>query len=213
MRAYPVQILFREYFEGILAAIFLALFLRFFILSVMYLPTEAMEPSIQRGDFVVGWRVAYGFPLPLMKGERVNFKMPKRGDVISFRFPGDEEQLIVRRVVGLPGDSIQIVEGVLYLNGKPCSEPILSALWEESLPQGRSYWIHSSRNDNMPLVKVPKDSLFVLSDNRQFNDDSRDWGMVSVKNLESRLSFIWLSLDTKSPQTKIRGSRIFSAVH
>ena len=92
MKSYPVQVIFREYLEGIIAAVFLAAFLRIFVFNVLYIPTDNMKPGLEKGDFVLGWKLAYGFQLPLAGGDRLNQKIPSRGDVVAFRFPGDEEQ-------------------------------------------------------------------------------------------------------------------------
>ncbi|MEM7646460.1 MAG: signal peptidase I [Pseudomonadota bacterium] len=214
MKSYPVQVIFREYFEGILAACFLALFLRFFVVSVLFMPTDSMEPSLIKGDFVVGWRLSFGLPLPLMKGERLNFKPPKRGDLISFRFPGDEEQLIVRRVVGLPGEKISILAGKVIINGKPMvyEEIAEEGTWRESVIGEASYEIKSLAPNDMPEVTVPQDQYFVLSDKRSHLDDSRDWGFIPNASIESRLGFRWLSLENGADGVRIRWDRLFSFV-
>lgn len=211
---YPIQVLFREYFEGILAAIFLALFLRFFVLSILYIPTDSMTPGLTRGDFVLGWRLSYGFPLPLMKGERLNFKAPSRGDMISFRFPGDEEQIIIRRVVGLPGDRVAIKDGLVIINKIPLRySEIESGKWIEfSHSTEVGYLVTLNSSVQMKPVTVPKDGLFVLSDNRFRSDDSRDWGIVPFNNVESELALIWLSVDNSEAGLKILWPRIFSRV-
>jgi signal peptidase I len=210
MKSYPIQVLFREYFEGILAATFLALFLRFFIVSILYMPSTNMEPGLVPGDFIIGWRISYGFPLPLMKGERINQKLPRRGDMVSLRFPGDEEQLLLRRVIGLPGDKVSIKRGQLFVNGYPAQiEPNL-----ESLPGARtSYAVKGGMGESdMAAVEVPPASLFVLSDNRDQADDSRSWGMVPLSHIESRLSFVWLSVDNSGQRLRIRWERILQKV-
>ncbi len=211
---YPIQVLFREYFEGILAAIFLALFLRFFVLSVLYIPTENMEPGLIRGDFVLGWRLSYGFPLPLMKGERLNFKAPQRGDLIAFRFPGDDEQIIIRRVVGLPGDTVEVRQGQIWLNNKALVyRSVDERRWFEQAAGARtSYSIVPNSQLNVDIIKVPKDGLYVLSDNRTRADDSRDWGFVPFKNVESEIALIWLSIDNNEKGFKVLWERIFSRV-
>lgn len=212
MKTYPIQVLFREYFEGILAAVFLALFLRFFVLSVLYIPSDSMEPNLQRGDFVIGWRLSYGFPLPLMKGERLNFKVPARGDIISFRFPGDEEQMIIRRVIGLPGDKVAIKEGILILNDQPVVPSLKSEeIWQERLlAQKESHSIIKANRFNMEEFIVPEGQVFVLSDHRKRGDDSRDWGGVPFNHIESRLGFIWLSVSNQESGVQVRWPRMFS---
>ncbi len=211
---YPIQVLFREYFEGILAAVFLALFLRFFVISILYVPTDNMEPNLKKGDFVVGWRLSYGFPLPLMRGERLNAKIPQTGDLISFRFPGDENQIIIRRVVGLPGDRVKIEEGRVFVNGAALviSDPTNQVI-EGSSDQNYEYPIVFNSQVEFKEMQIPKDRLFVLADNRFRADDSRDWGLVPLKNVESEISFIWLSMDNSSSGLRILWDRMFQWVH
>ena len=212
---YPIQVLFREYFEGVLAAIFLALFLRFFVLSILYIPTDNMNPNLMRGDFVIGWRLAYGFPLPLMRGERLNFKQPKRGDLIAFRFPGDEEQIIIRRVIGLPGDQISIKGGVISVNGELLQQKALEGGGgeESSFGSQTKYLVTGNPKSMLSELKVPRDSLFVLSDNRLRSDDSRDWGFVPMKNVESRIVLVWLSVENSEEGLKVQWPRAMTWVH
>lgn len=193
---YPIQVLFREYFEGILAAVFLALFLRFFVVSVLYVPTDNLEPVLVRGDFVIGWRLSYGFPLPLMQGERMNLKPPQRGDLISFRFPGDNEQVIIRRVIAVAGDQLSITNGIITINGEelPQNSTIEGRAQEVAHGSGQTYEIVTNPTLNVDAMKLPKGTLFVLSDNRTRSDDSREWGYVPLKNVESRVVLIWLSV-------------------
>ncbi len=209
---YPIQVLFREYFEGIVAAIFLALFLRFFVLNIFYIPTTNMAPTLVKGDFVMGWRLSYGFPLPLMKGERLNLKVPDRGDVISFRFPGDEEQIIIRRVVGLPGDKLSIQAGVIKINDRELEQVEGAGGTVEKTPSGREYKILSNPGLEIDELVVPPESLFVLSDNRSKSDDSRDWGFVPVKNVESELMLVWLSVSGQNEGSEVLWSRVFNGI-
>ncbi len=215
-KKYPIQVLFREYFEGVMAALFLALFLRFFIVSILFIPSSNMEPNLKKGDFVLGLRISYGFPLPLMKGERLNAKLPRPGDIISFRFPGDEEQTLIRRVIGLPGDKISFQQGQLFRNDELVqSLTAQGQYYHESLTQGPSktqYPIINADTGEMAALTIPKDSVFVLSDDRTTTDDSRDWGVVPLNNIESRIVLIWLSLDPQSPSLKLNKERILSWV-
>lgn len=212
---YPIQVLFREYFEGILAAVFLALFLRFFVINILYIPTDNMEPSLKRGDFVIGWRLSYGFPLPLMRGERLNMKPPVPGDVISFRFPGDENQIIVRRVIGVGGDQLKIEKGEISINGQVLQTKDLSkGLFLEKPDQlGKGYRILQNSKIEMTSLEVPKGSLFVMADNRFRGDDSRDWGFVPINHVESKIVWIWLSVENSGNQTSVRWDRMFQWVN
>jgi len=209
MKSYSSQILFREYFEGVLGAVFLALFLRFFVVSILFMPTESMQPTLEKGDYVFGLRIAYGLPLPLMRGERLSPKLPARGDVVSFRFPGDEEQILIRRVVGLPGDQIEMMGGILRVNGSPVSQLLEGGSARERFPGRSTYRVRTRESLAFGPFTVPADHFFVLSDLREVRDDSRDWGAVPVRNLESRLQSIWLSLEPGQGLPKVRWQRMW----
>ena len=214
MKSYPVQVIFREYFEGIVAAVFLAVFLRIFVLSVLYVPATNMEPGLGRGDFVLGWRLAYGFPLPLSAGDRLNQKMPLRGELVSFRFPGDQEQIIIRRIVGIPGDKVSIEEGKLILNGKAAEYQDTSDGINEKLPdEGRYHRLKSPLEGEFKTIAVPKGHFFVLSDNRSKLDDSRSWGLVPLANIESRIWWVWLSVDSSGSNMGLRWPRMFKTIY
>lgn len=214
MKSYPVQVIFREYFEGIVAAIFLAVFLRVFVLSILYIPASNMEPVLERGDFVLGWKLAYGFPLPLSGGERMNQKMPQRGDLVSFRFPGDQEQMVIRRVVAVPGDKVFIKEGRLNINGQEAEYKADEYSTAERLPGEKEYHgLKGSLSGNFKAMTIPQGQFFVLSDNRGRQDDSRSWGLVPLQNMESLVMLIWLSLDSTESDMTLRRQRMFQRVY
>lgn len=214
MKSYPVQVIFREYLEGIIAAVFLAVFLRIFVLNVLYIPTDNMEPGLERGDFVLGWKLAYGFPLPLANGERLNQKNPSRGDVVAFRFPGDEEQLIIRRIAALPGDKVLMENGKLSVNGIAAEYKQDSIGLTEKLPdEGQFHDLKSPRAGDFKESVVPDGQFFVLSDYRSKFDDSRSWGFVPLKNIESRILWTWLSVDNSEEGLTFRWPRMFQWVN
>ena len=208
-RKLPVQVIFREYFEGILAAVFLAFFLRIFVLSILYIPGVNMDPGLLAGDFVMGWKLAYGLRVPLSKEDmRLNPKKPTRGDIVSLRFPGDEEQILIRRIVGLPGERIKIQDGKISIDGSEATYSEDREVWQK----GPSYSVSLDSKSNMAELQVPENSCFVLSDNRPRGDDSKSWGVVPLKNIESRLGFIWLSIDTENGRFDVRWDRLFKKI-
>jgi signal peptidase I len=196
-----------------------------------YVPSPSMEPTLLIGDAMLASKYPYGYgaaslPIHIAFPEtgRVFGAMPKRGDVVVFRWPGDRAQAWVKRVVGLPGDRIQMRQGVLHINGqaaalKPdgigsveddsgASEP--ARRYVETLPGGVSHTIfkmvEQGRLDNTPEVIVPKDRLFVMGDNRDNSADSRvpvsegGVGLLPSDNLVGRVDAIVGSWDfaTKS---------------
>jgi len=196
-----------------------------------YVPSPSMEPTLLIGDMLLASKYPYGYgvaSLPihvaLPENGRVFGALPKRGDVVVFRWPGDRSQAWVKRVVGLPGDRIQMRNGVLFINGQTAalkadgigavedddgaSEP--ARRFVETLPGGVSHTIFKladgGRLDDTPEVTVPKDRLFVMGDNRDNSADSRvpasegGVGLLPTDNLVGRVDAILGSWDfaTKS---------------
>jgi signal peptidase I len=206
----PVKILMREYVESLLVAVAVALVFRFFILSAYKIPTGSMAPTLKVGDFIFAYKLPYGIPLPFSDGTRWAVDLPKRGDVVVFRYPGNETVNYVKRVVGLPGDRIAIKDKKLFINDEVADYSSLSEGAISDLPgheyyaayreriSGSTHLVIKSRaneSDMFGPIVVPPGQIFVLGDNRDSSDDSRYWGTVPVRNLEGRVVMIWMSLD------------------
>src|ERR1700693_5954822 len=201
-----------------LAAIVLVVFLaKGALAEPFYVPSGSMEPTLQIGDALLASKYPYGYsaaslPIQITLPEtgRVFGGMPKRGDVVVFRWPGDRSQAWVKRVVGLPGDRIQMRQGQLFINDHAASlkpdgmgeaeddngavEPAYRYI--ETLPNGVAHAIFKLRDngrlDNTPEVTVPPDRLFVMGDNRDNSADSRvpvregGVGLLPMDNLVRR---------------------------
>lgn len=209
----PNQIIFREYFESLIVAVIIALSLRFFVISAYKIPTGSMTPTLKSGDFIFVSKMSYGFPVPFSNGSKIGAQIPLRGDVIVFRLPGAEGVSYVKRVVGLPGDRIEIKAKHLFINDhessyKEWSDQVISDLpskeyhevfQETSLAHHHLVIFNKEQKDQKfesfgPII-VPPDQVFVLGDNRDSSDDSRYWGSVPLQFIEGRALFIWLSFD------------------
>lgn len=145
-----------EWFKIIISAAAIAFFLNTFIIANSEVPSGSMENTIMTGDRVIGSRLSYKF------GD------PERGDIVIFRFPDNEEIYYVKRVIGLPGDTIDIVDGHVYLNGsaEPMEEPYIR---EPMIPEEPMHF------------EVPEDSYFMMGDNRNYSSDARRWKNTYVK--------------------------------
>ena len=168
----------RELFETVILA--LLIFLGFHLSIGNYrVEGSSMVPSLEEGEYVIVNKLVYARPpdlLPFM-GELEDpylFHGPRRGEVIIFEFPRDLERDFVKRVIGLPGDTVEIKRGQVILNGTPLSEP---------------YVTHDSDRSH-PKTTVPEGAYFVLGDNRRASNDSRDWGPVSEDMIIGRA---WVS--------------------
>ena len=188
----------------------LALTLRSFLFEPFTIPSQSMAPTVQAGDYIFASKYAYGFnrySLPFSVGprEKIRGAKPQRGDVVILRWNGED---YIKRVIGLPGDRVQLKEGEVYLNGKALPEAPAGELnldgeqpgqvRRETLPSGRSYTIlntvDGSRGDNTGVFTVPPDNYFVLGDNRDNSMDSRfDIGFVPFETIFARAALLAIS--------------------
>lgn len=136
-----------EWVGVIVAAVLFALFINLFIIVNATVPTSSMETTIMRDDRVFGFRLAY------------LFDEPQRGDIVIFKFPDDEKLLYIKRLIGMPGDTVEIYDGKVFINGEELPEPYL-----EVVTQG-----------TFGPYEVPEDSYFMMGDNRNNSADSRYW--------------------------------------
>jgi signal peptidase I len=209
---------------AVFAALGFVLFVRSFIYQSFDIPSSSMRPTLAVGDYIFVSKFAYGyshfslpFSPPLFSG-RILFSQPAPGDVVVFRHPRDTATDYVKRVVGLPGDRIQMKQGQLYINDAPVKRERLSDVvddtacgsasdtsikrWRETLPNGASYetldCVDNSFLDNTPVFTVPDRLFFVLGDNRDNSTDSRlsSFGPIPFENLIGRVSLIFFSIHT-----------------
>jgi signal peptidase I len=223
----------------------LALVLRTFVFQPFSVPSSSMAPTIELGDVVLASKMAYGYsrfspPQILARAfvlphGRVAAFSPRRGDVVIFRLPRDETVDYVKRVIGLPGDKVQLARGQLVVNGvvvpREEREPYTmtfagktasAARYRESLPGGASHDIvkrdgDEGMLDNTPIFTVPVDQYFVLGDNRDNSLDSRlgperqGVGFVPRDNLVGRVK--WVLFSGAASKNRSNGSRFLMAVH
>ena len=220
--------LLREYAEALLYAFLVALFIRSFILSAYRIPSLIMAPSLVAGDFIFAYKLPFGITPPFMdEANRWGGRSPQRGEVVILSCPGVAEKSCIRRVIGLPGDRVELQGKRLILNGQmaqyePASTGVatIQDLGEYNVVLNESWGgIHhpiligprAEREDFGPVV-VPPGHLWVLSDYRDMGEDSRDWGPVSTRSLEAKAAFIWLSLgweeEDRSWFPQVRWSRV-----
>tara|TARA_E500000331_G_scaffold342913_1_gene377105 strand:- start:157 stop:882 length:726 start_codon:yes stop_codon:yes gene_type:complete len=227
--------------KTLIYAVVIALFIRTFAFEPFNIPSGSMIPSLLVGDYLFVSKYSYGYSrhslplsLPLIPG-RVFSSEPERGDVAVFKLPKDNQTDYIKRIVGLPGDKIQVRQGRLYLNGKlverkplpgyPARGPFGSTInvpqFEETLPVGVKHLIlektDRGRLDNTAVYTVPPGYVFGMGDNRDDSLDSRvlnQVGYIPLENLVGRAEFIFFSYDPEGrswPMT-VRWSRIFQAI-
>lgn len=205
-------------------ALFIVFMIRSSIIEAFKIPSASMVPSLLIGDHIFVNKFAYGFKVPfsdLVTDHPVYIVKrdpPKRGDVVVFMYPRDESFYYIKRVIGVPGDTVEIRNKVLYINQKmvtrdqivgpemqkvfaPIDDPKYTPsnldLYTEHLDQSNHFILLDKTNfmgESYPPTTVPPESLFVMGDNRDFSNDSRFWGFVPLKNVKGKAIVIWLSL-------------------
>ena len=169
-------------------------------------PTGSMKPTIEPGDKLFVNKMAYDIRVPFTKIRLFEHSTPERGDVIVFEPPHDPSMTFVKRLIGLPGDLIEVEHGLIRVNGKPLNISISDerklietlsngGFYEETLGK-KTYSVRRVASyGHMPAVKVqvPKDHYFAMGDNRDNSQDSRVWGFVPKENLVGKAVFIWMS--------------------
>lgn len=198
--------------RSFLSVIVIALFVLTFIVQPFRIPSESMESTLMVGDFLLVNKMAESPPGSLWFWA-LPYRDVHRGDIVVFHFPMKPSEYLVKRVVGVPGDHIRLLDGVVYLNGRPQQEPY--AIYRGSYPDGfrdqfptgaytdpgvdALWWLQVRQNlENGELV-VPADRYFVLGDNRNNSRDSRYWGFVPRRNIVGRPFVIYFSVRGISP--------------
>ena len=213
-----------ENIKTIIYALIIAVIIRSLFIQPFYIPSSSMELNLLVGDRLFVTKYSYGyskhsFPFspPIFKN-RILDKLPERGDIIVFKTPADNRTDYIKRLIGLPGDTIQFIDGDLYLNNNQVLKSLLNdnenifcgnqlinvSTFEEKLPNGKSY-IASYRNDvsfqNSDKYVVPDNHYFFLGDNRDCSKDSRflsEVGYVHNDNLVGKAQFLFFSSDIRS---------------
>ncbi len=219
-----------EWFKAITTAVVLFLVVRTFLVEAFKIPTGSMENTLMVGDFLLVNKAVYGAEIPGAHTRLPAFAAPRHGDVIVFVPPHDSTKNYVKRLVGLPGDTLEMRRKVLYLDGQPQVEPYVHFIdpfadpadermeWQEPfvLPHLVDPDREPTRDNWGPLV-VPPGRYFVLGDNRDNSEDSRYWGFVDAGSLRGRPMFVYYSFRRElSPfafMTGVRWDRIGEAIH
>lgn len=183
----------QEYGESIFIALALALIIRAFLVQAFSIPSGSMEPTLLVGDYLLVNKFAYGIRNPFSNNILIPWGEPQRGDVVVFIYPMDPTKDYIKRVIGLPGDRIQIINKKLYINGRITQIPPPSD--DPSAPRAvyREPEITPTERDNFGPVVVPKDSYFVMGDNRDHSYDSRFWGFVPMDNFRGKAFIMYFS--------------------
>jgi signal peptidase I len=199
----------KEYVEPIIIAVLIALFVRTFVVQAFKIPSSSMEPTLLVGDYLLVNKFIYGTRLPFTDKKIFEFKKPRRGDIIVFIYPKDRSKDFIKRVIGEEGEKVEIIQNKIYINDQRIDDPW--GHYSEKNPLAR----YLPSMERYGPVVVPKDSLFVLGDNRDNSQDSRFWGFVTLNEVRGKAFIIYFSLDwpAKSVIDKVRWARIGKLIH
>jgi len=179
----------REYAEAFAVALVIALVVRTLLLQAFKIPSGSMENTLLVGDHIFVNKFIYGYHVPFTKGRILAFTTPKRGDIVVFVFPEDPSKDFIKRVIGTPGDVVEVRKKTVYINGTPLAEEytrFADGNASDGFIRGR---------DNMPPTRVPAGKLFTMGDNRGRSCDSRCWGFVDMDAVIGKAPFIYFSID------------------
>ncbi len=201
----PPKNLLREYAEAIIIAVILALFIRAFIVQAFKIPSGSMKSTLQIGDHILVSKFIYGIKIPFTDKTLISCKEPKRGDIIVFEFPENPKKDFIKRVIGVPGDVIEILDKQIWINNELFDD-------ECGLYSDPRIFPESVRpRDNLGPITVPPHSLFVMGDNRDHSYDSRFWGFVDFSKVRGKAFIIYWSWDKEN--FGVRWNRLGRIIH
>ncbi len=214
--------IFREYAEAIVVAMLLAFAIRVFIVQAFKIPSGSMIPTLLIGDHILVSKLSYGIQWPSQckfqvtlppvncyaSQALIEFGKPQRGDVIVFRFPEDEEKDFIKRIVGGPGDTVQVLNKAILVNGAVLDDKLFTQRIDPGIIDGA---INS--RDNFGPVTVPDGAYFVMGDNRDQSLDSRFWGYVREEKIRGKAFRIYWSWSGQGQWTEwVRWDRFGKAI-
>jgi len=195
----------QEYAEAIIIAILIALVIRTFVVQAFKIPSGSMKPTFQIGDHILVSKFIYGVKIPFLRKTLVSISEPKRDDIVVFIYPEDRSKDFIKRVVGTGGDTIEIRNKKVFLNGLPYNDS--HAVYSDDLIIPGAI----QPRDNLGPIKVPSGSIFVMGDNRDQSYDSRFWGFVDLKDVMGKAFMIYWSWDKENHT--VRWNRLGSIPH
>jgi len=207
----------REYFESIVIAVILALFIRTFVVQAFKIPTGSMEPNLLVGDHLLVNKFVFSPTSSSIERWLQPTREVRRGDIVVFKFPADPERDFIKRVIGLPGETVELKNRRIHINGRPLEEPYAHYL---PRPNGGTLAEVTAADvrDHYGPETVPAGSLFVMGDNRDNSQDSRYWGFLPRDNIKGQALVIYWSYDPDaggliSVLTSTRWGRLLHQIH
>jgi signal peptidase I len=195
----------REYLEAALWALVLTAVLRAFVIQAFRIPSESMRDTLLVGDFLFVNKFEYGPKIPFTHVRLPGLHAPRRGDVIVFQFPQDPSKDFIKRCVATGGETVEIKEKQVYVNGRRLDEPYTRHTDPNIRPAGFDF------RDNFGPFTVPKGEMFMMGDNRDNSNDSRYWGTLPMDLVKGRAMFLYWSWDPD--RNWPRWARLLNIIH
>jgi len=195
----------REYFESVVIAVILALFVRTFVVQAFKIPTGSMENNLLIGDHLLVNKFVYG-PAPTgIERTLLPIGTITRGEVLVFKYPEQPDRDFIKRVIGLPGETLEVRQKKVYINGKPLDEPYTHFL---TAPTGSAFHEETSFDvrEQYGPVTVPPGHYFMMGDNRDNSQDSRYWGFLPRENIKGRALLIYWSYEAEREEYEEAGA-------
>ena len=186
----------REYFESILIAVILALFVRTFVVQAFKIPTGSMENNLLIGDHLLVNEFVYG-PASSIERTVLPIGTIRRGDVLVFKYPEQPDRDFIKRVIGLPGESLEVRDKKVYINGTALVEPYAHYLSPASEESARHEVTSFDVRERYGPVTVPANHYFMMGDNRDNSQDSRYWGFLPGENIKGKAVLIYWSYEAE----------------
>jgi signal peptidase I len=203
----------REYFESLVIAVILALFVRTWVFQAFKIPTGSMEQNLLIGDHLIVNKMIFSPAVAKVERALLPSRAIRRGDVIVFKYPKEPERDFVKRVIGLPGDRLELHRKAVYINGQPLQEPYVQYL--EPPSSSGPLKTDDVREEYGPIT-VPADQYFMMGDNRDNSEDSRYWGFMPAAYVKGKALFIYYSFNDNGSLASIfsatRWNRLFKIV-
>ncbi len=184
----------REYFESIVIAVVLALLIRTWVVQAFKIPTGSMEQNLLIGDHLLVNKFVFGPTLSEIEAGILPIGSIRRGDVVVFKYPEDPERDFIKRVIGLPGETVEVREKQVYVDGRKLDEPYAHYL--DLGPSGGQVFAPTDVRQRYGPVAVPAEHYFVMGDNRDNSQDSRYWGFLPASYVKGRALMVYWSYES-----------------
>ncbi len=208
----------REYFESIVIAVILALFIRTFVVQAFKIPTGSMENNLLIGDHLLVNKFVFAPTATGLERTLLPIDPIRRGDIVVFKYPEDPERDFIKRVIGLPGETLEMRNKKIYIDGTPLDEPYVrfNTPPDAAPPDGRVEYAAGDPSRNFGPEVIPEGHYFMMGDNRDNSQDSRYWGVMPREYVKGKALFVYFSVGEEgifSLGEGIRWGRLLRQIH